>query len=117
MDTNAFGMMQDSAVDVNQALFQPFPPEIIFQHYEPHQMYEIPISLHNLDVVTRSIKVTIKDSPYFSMVGKTSSGTKVAPGMEVTSTIRFVPDQQKVSFFLPSLPNSLSNNALRQTLT
>ena len=99
--------MQDSAVDVNQALFQPFPSEIIFQHYEPHQMYEIPISLRNLDVVTRNIKVTLKDSPYFSMVGKASSGTKVAPGMEVTSTIRFVPDQQKVTFFLPSLPNSL----------
>ena len=67
-------------------------------------MYEVPVSLRNLDVVTRNIKVVLKDSPCFSVAGRTPSGTKVAPGMEVTFIIRFIPDQQKVSFFLHSPP-------------
>ncbi len=42
---------QDSAVDANQALFQPFPSEIIFQQYEKKKAYEFPLSLRNLDKV------------------------------------------------------------------
>ena len=90
--------MQDSAVDIDQALFQPFPSEITFQSYEPHQTYEFPLFLRNLDVVARRIKVTIGKSEYFSVVSKAPLQSKVAPGMEMAYIINFTPNSNEAKF-------------------
>ena len=90
--------MQDSAIDIDQALFQPFPSEITFQSYEPHQTYEFPLYLRNLDVVARRIKVTIGRSDYFSVIGKEPLQSKVAPGMEAAYIIHFTPHSNEVNF-------------------
>jgi hydrocephalus-inducing protein len=40
-----------SAVDVDQPLFQPFPPEVVFHSYEPLQEYSAVLRLRNNDTV------------------------------------------------------------------
>ena len=40
-----------SSVDIEQAMFQPFPSEIYFQCFEPFQTYEVPLQLRNNDRV------------------------------------------------------------------
>ena len=86
---------QDTSLDVDQALFQPFPSEVTFQQFEPHKTYEFPLQLRNNDRVARVIKVTHQDSPYFSVSCQKSTGSKVAPGMETTCLVSFTPDERK----------------------
>ena len=81
---------------VDQALFQPFPSEVIFQQFEPHHTYEFPLQLRNLDKVARLVKVTHQESPYFNVTCQKLSGSKVAPGMEITYHVVFTPDERKV---------------------
>lgn len=102
-------------MDCDQALFQPFPSEIIFQHFEKKKTYEFPLILRNLDKVhhtvcnmtlinahlclyqvARHVKVTQKESSYFSVCCSKPSGHKVAPGMEIVYNISFTPDDEKV---------------------
>ena len=45
--------IQDSTVDIDQPLFQPFPSHIVFQKYEPHQQYKVPLVLRNADKVSQ----------------------------------------------------------------
>ena len=40
-----------SAVPVDEPLFQPFPPEIVFCSYRPFQTYEATLCLRNNDRV------------------------------------------------------------------
>lgn len=42
---------QDCSLDIDQALFQPFPSEVVFQQFEPHHTYEFPLALRNNDKV------------------------------------------------------------------
>lgn len=44
-------LSQDSVVEVDIPLFQPFPSEVFFQQYETHQTYEFPVSFRNNDNV------------------------------------------------------------------
>lgn len=81
---------------VDQALFQPFPSEVLFQQFEAHRVYEFTLKFRNLDTVARHMKVTGEDSPYFKAVCQRPVGSKVAPGMEVTYNIIFTPDEKKV---------------------
>ena len=37
---------------MEEPLFQPFPSEIVFQNFEPHQIYRIPLQLRNNDQVS-----------------------------------------------------------------
>ena len=43
-----------SSVDVDNALFQPFPSEIYFQNFEPTMTYEVALTLRNNDSVSDS---------------------------------------------------------------
>ena len=45
----------------------------------------------------RHVKVIQEDSPYFSLLAPSHPGGKVAPGMEVTYTVVFTPDNTVVS--------------------
>ncbi|XP_044126636.1 hydrocephalus-inducing protein homolog [Bufo gargarizans] len=84
-----------SSVDVEQALFQPFPSEIVFQNYTPCETYEVPLVLRNNDQVPRLVKVTQESSPYFRIVSPNDVCHKVAPGMPSTFRILFTPEENK----------------------
>ncbi|KAM3920677.1 hydrocephalus-inducing protein homolog [Leptodactylus fuscus] len=84
-----------SSVDVEQALFQPFPSEIVFQNYIPCETYEVPLILRNNDKVPRLVKVTQESSPYFQIISPNDVCHKVAPGMPSTFRILFTPEENK----------------------
>lgn len=88
--------VKDTALDVDQPLFQPFPSEVVFQQFEPHHTYEFPVTFRNNDTVARHLKVTHEGSPYFSLRCQKPVGSKVAPGMETTYNVVFTPDEEKV---------------------
>jgi len=97
----------DAQVSVDEPLFQPVPHVIQFTNYEPLQIKEQILRLRNKDKVARSVKIIAPDSKLFSVVPckklKTTGGPKtasevdtmssrVAPGMEVSYTVRFSPE-------------------------
>ncbi|XP_046889403.1 hydrocephalus-inducing protein homolog [Hypomesus transpacificus] len=84
-----------SSVDVDQALFQPFPSEIVFQNYSPSKTYQIPLTLRNNDKIPRLVKVMEEDSLYFRVVSPVDVGSKVAPGMASIFTVLFSPQENK----------------------
>lgn len=88
--------LQDSNVNIDQALFQPFPSEVRFQQFQQHKTYEFPLKFRNLDSVAHNLRVTGEDSPYFSITCQRPVGMKIAPGMEVIYDIIFTPEQNKV---------------------
>ncbi|XP_077975805.1 hydrocephalus-inducing protein homolog isoform X2 [Styela clava] len=84
-----------SSVDVEEAMFQPFPSEIYFQNFEPFHTYEVPLLLRNNDKVPRLVKVIQKDSPYFKIISPENVSHKVAPGMASVFKILFNPEDNK----------------------
>ena len=97
LDIGTTSLRKETSVDIDQALFQPFPSDVVFQQFEPHRTYEFPLLLRNLDKVARNVKITCEDSPYFSVSCHRPAGSKVAPGMEITFTLLFTPVEKKVS--------------------
>eukprot|EP00064_Thunnus_orientalis_P014555 superscaffoldBa00002544_g14601 len=84
-----------SLVDVDQALFQPYPSELVFQNFTPAQTYKLPLRLFNKDKVSRHMKLELQDSEYFSVVGAEDAGNKVAPGLTASFTVFFTPHENK----------------------
>ncbi|XP_040894088.1 hydrocephalus-inducing protein homolog [Toxotes jaculatrix] len=84
-----------SSVDVDQALFQPYPSELVFQNFTPAQTYKLPLLLLNNDMVSRQVKLELQDSEYFRVVGPKNAGSKVPPGMSATFTVLFTPQENK----------------------
>ncbi|KAM5296381.1 hydrocephalus-inducing protein homolog isoform 1-T2 [Glossophaga mutica] len=84
-----------SGIDLDQALFQPFPSEIIFQNYTPCEVYEVPLVLRNNDKVPRMVKVVEESSPYFKVISPKDIGHKVAPGVPFTFRVVFTPEENK----------------------
>ncbi|XP_058530078.1 hydrocephalus-inducing protein homolog isoform X1 [Ochotona princeps] len=84
-----------SGIDLDQALFQPFPSEIIFQNYTPCEVYEVPLVLRNNDKIPRMVKVVEESSPYFKVIKPKEIGNKVAPGVPSTFRILFTPEENK----------------------
>nr|XP_004659621.2 hydrocephalus-inducing protein homolog [Jaculus jaculus] len=84
-----------SGVDLDQALFQPFPSEIVFQNYVPCEVYEVPLSLRNNDKIPRMVKVVEESSPYFKVISPKDSGHKVAPGVPTIFRVLFTPEENK----------------------
>ncbi|XP_015729352.1 hydrocephalus-inducing protein homolog isoform X2 [Coturnix japonica] len=87
-----------SSVDLDQPLFQPFPPEVVFQSYVPCEVYEVPLVLRNNDRVPRLVKVVLESSPYFKLISPGDVSRKVAPGMLSTFRILFTPEENKDYF-------------------
>ncbi|KAG8523662.1 Hydrocephalus-inducing protein, partial [Galemys pyrenaicus] len=84
-----------SRIDLDQALFQPFPSEIIFQNYTPSEVYEVPLVLRNNDKIPRMVKVIEESSPYFKVISPKDTSHKVAPGVPSTFRILFTPEENK----------------------
>ncbi|XP_028313928.1 hydrocephalus-inducing protein homolog [Gouania willdenowi] len=94
-DINSVSYQRTSIVGLNQALFQPYPSELIFQSFSPGLTYELPLVLLNNDKVPRCVKLEPVDSEYFHVKSHESSGKKVASGMTVTFTVLFTPRENK----------------------
>ncbi|XP_069882349.1 hydrocephalus-inducing protein homolog isoform X1 [Dipodomys merriami] len=84
-----------SGIDLDQALFQPFPSEIIFQNYAPCEVYEVPLVLRNNDKIPRMVKIVEESSPYFKVISPKDIGHKVAPGVPSIFRILFTPEENK----------------------
>uniref|UniRef100_A0A8C9JFG5 HYDIN axonemal central pair apparatus protein n=1 Tax=Panthera tigris altaica TaxID=74533 RepID=A0A8C9JFG5_PANTA len=84
-----------SGIDLDQALFQPFPSEIVFQNYTPCEVYEVPLVLRNNDKIPRMVKVVEESSPYFKVISPKDIGHKVAPGVPSIFRILFTPEENK----------------------
>ncbi|XP_047385193.1 hydrocephalus-inducing protein homolog isoform X1 [Sciurus carolinensis] len=84
-----------SGIDLDQALFQPFPSEIVFQNYTPCEVYEVPLVLRNNDKIPRMVKIVEESSPYFKVIGPKDTGYKVAPGVPSIFRILFTPEENK----------------------
>ncbi|XP_071296358.1 hydrocephalus-inducing protein homolog [Agelaius tricolor] len=84
-----------SAADPEQSSIQPCPPEVVFQNYSPNEVCEVPLILRNRDKVPHLVKVTMKISPYFQLVGPNDACRKVPPGLYMTVRILFTPGQKK----------------------
>lgn len=50
--TGVVPMQVQSAVDIDQPLFQPYPAEVVFHSYEPFKQYEAILHLRNNDKVS-----------------------------------------------------------------
>ena len=94
LDLSECSYYKESAVDVDQPLFQPFPSQVVFQNYKPYEVYEVPLVLRNDDKVARNVRVVHEESPYVEVVAPKGAGSKVAPGMETTFMVRFKPNQR-----------------------
>eukprot|EP00964_Phaeocystis_antarctica_P009626 scaffold5239_cov66-Phaeocystis_antarctica.AAC.1 len=57
----------ESVVPLDEPLFQPTPPEVVFEAFEPLQKYTALLSLRNNDNVNRRIKIITPDSSVFSI--------------------------------------------------
>ena len=53
-----------SNVDVDNALFQPFPSEIYFQNFQPTMTYEVALTLRNNDSVSMVVKQLLCSHSY-----------------------------------------------------
>ncbi|XP_006878929.1 PREDICTED: hydrocephalus-inducing protein homolog [Elephantulus edwardii] len=84
-----------SEIDLDQALFQPFPSEIVFQNYTPCEVYEVPLILRNNDKIPRMVKIIEESSPYFKIISPKDIGHKVAPGVPSIFRILFSPEENK----------------------
>uniref|UniRef100_A0A8V5GBQ2 HYDIN/VesB/CFA65-like Ig-like domain-containing protein n=1 Tax=Melopsittacus undulatus TaxID=13146 RepID=A0A8V5GBQ2_MELUD len=87
-----------SAVERHQRSFQPFPSEVVFENYLPHQFYIAALALRNKDRVPRLLNVILGNSPYFELISPSDEDYKVAPGMSSTYRILFRPDENKDYF-------------------
>ena len=97
---------------LDKTLFLPTPSKLIFNNYEPNQIYELTLTLRNMDSVCwvlynglnkknthfqvpRSVHLTHNDSPYFDIKNHEHRNHKVASGLSVTFTIQFKPDGRR----------------------
>ncbi|KAM9301954.1 hydrocephalus-inducing protein homolog [Gastrophryne carolinensis] len=98
LDMSETSHQKFSTLDPDQALFQPFPSEIVFQNFLPCETYEVPLLLRNNDTVPRLVKVVQENSPYFKVISPSDVCHKVAPGMPSTFRIQFTPEENKDYF-------------------
>ena len=84
----------DSVVPLDEPIFQPSPPEVVFDKFEPFQKYTTQLRMRNNDNVNRRIKRLKPESTAFSIemvAGSKAGAGKVAPGMEVVFKVHFAP--------------------------
>uniref|UniRef100_A0A672ZM34 HYDIN/VesB/CFA65-like Ig-like domain-containing protein n=1 Tax=Sphaeramia orbicularis TaxID=375764 RepID=A0A672ZM34_9TELE len=86
---------QLSSVDVDRALFQPFPSRLVFQNFSPGQTYRLPLELFNHDKVSRAVRLEPDDSQYFHAVCSDDGSQTVAPGLRATFSVVFSPQENK----------------------
>ena len=69
----------ETQVKVDEAVFQAFPSEIVFQNFSAKRTYQVPIQLRNNDKVPRSIQISRENGPFFSVSVPEENNSKIAP--------------------------------------
>ncbi|KAI3385976.1 hypothetical protein SNEBB_004504 [Seison nebaliae] len=82
-----------SSVNITEPMMQPTPSELIFQNYEPFEDVDLSITLRNTDNVSRKVRLMQRETSYFKIICPPNASDKVGPGLNITFTIRFSPDQ------------------------
>ncbi|ESO91099.1 hypothetical protein LOTGIDRAFT_122343, partial [Lottia gigantea] len=95
LDMGDTSLQKFSQINIDEPMFQPYPSEIYFQNYDPHQVYEVPLTLRNNDKVPRLVKVSCENSPYFKIISPHDVGNKVGPGLPTIFKIQFTPHEKK----------------------
>mmetsp|Transcript_4036 Transcript_4036/g.9628 ORF Transcript_4036/g.9628 Transcript_4036/m.9628 type:complete len:4944 (+) Transcript_4036:104-14935(+) len=90
-----FTHQTESAVPVDEPLFQPSPTEITFRQFKAFEKYEVTILLRNNDRFARRVKVLAPDNKHFHLLALTPSANKIAPGMESKHLLTFTPEEEK----------------------
>ena len=91
----------NSHVSVDEPIFQPLVPSVVFGEYEPFRTYKQKLYFRNNDNVARRLKIKPSDSPYFSVSAPQSpqKGARkdgsVAAGMELCFEITFKPQEKR----------------------
>jgi hydrocephalus-inducing protein len=94
LNMSEFTHNTDSIVPLEEPLFQPSPPEVVFDAFECHEKYSMLLRFRNNDNVNRRLKVLSIESTVFAVEppkGSANGSSKVAPGMEVAYKITFTP--------------------------
>ena len=96
LDIAEFTHHVDSIVSVGEPIFQPYPPEVAFQEYEPFETYSMTITFRNNDSVPRRMKVLPLSSRFFSVEALAVAGGtgRVAAGMELSYKVTFRPESK-----------------------
>eukprot|EP00906_Rhabdomonas_costata_P023126 RCo033281 len=73
------------------------PPEVFFREYEPFKEYTATVSFQNQTTVAQNVRLVSPESRFFTLSApKGGSATlKVAAGLSVTYTVRFLPEEEK----------------------
>ena len=94
------------SVSVDEPIFQPEPNIILFEDYEPLQILTKTLKLKNRDTVPRHVSIIHPENRLFQVYPNIkskngirqkqgeSANTKVAPGMEVSYSIKFTPESK-----------------------
>ncbi|XP_035498051.2 hydrocephalus-inducing protein homolog isoform X1 [Scophthalmus maximus] len=90
--------LKSSSGDIDQTLFQPNPSELVFQNFTHTQTHKLPVVFVNNDKVSRHVKMELKHSEYFHVVGPEDAVSKVAPGLCATFPVVFTPTENKDYF-------------------
>ncbi|XP_054026269.1 hydrocephalus-inducing protein homolog [Dryobates pubescens] len=85
-----------SSAGLGWSCFEPCPPELLFQDFVPHQLYQASLVLRNKDKVPRQVKVTLESSPCFRLLSPRALCPKVAPGRLSAFRVLFTPEESKV---------------------
>ncbi|KAL9822952.1 uncharacterized protein GJ701_016070 [Geothlypis trichas] len=83
------------SVPPKQNLVQISPPEVVFQHFDPHGVSEMALSLTNVGKVPQEVKVSMESSPYFQLSCSSDVFRLVPPGASAPVRIRFTPGENK----------------------
>ena len=96
LDIAEFTHHTDSIVAVGEPIFQPYPPEVAFQEYEPFETYSMTITFRNNDSVPRRMKVLPLSSRFFAVEALAVAGGtgRVAAGMELSYKVTFRPESK-----------------------
>ncbi|MEQ2189453.1 hypothetical protein GOODEAATRI_025464, partial [Goodea atripinnis] len=84
-----------SPIKLDRPIFQPYPSELVFQNFIPLQTYSLPLLLLNNDKVAHAVKLEQDISEQFYVVGPENGSSKVAPGMTLSFTVFFTPQESK----------------------
>ncbi|XP_047205151.1 hydrocephalus-inducing protein homolog isoform X6 [Girardinichthys multiradiatus] len=84
-----------SPIKPDRPIFQPYPSELVFQNFIPLQTYSLPLLLLNNDKVAHAVKLERDISEQFYVVGPENGSSKVAPGMTLSFTVFFTPQESK----------------------
>ncbi|XP_066051026.1 LOW QUALITY PROTEIN: hydrocephalus-inducing protein homolog [Chamaea fasciata] len=76
--------------------FRVSPPEVVFQNFVVHEVYEMVVSLMNKGENLQGVQVSMESSPYFQLAGP-SDACRAVPGGAITDVhVHFTPDENKV---------------------